>query len=173
MTSKSSPQQWRTVPALVPPNEVDRGTFTVTQGLEEKVALRTVQPDDVDLIYDSWLHSGRTDRGPPVDKAIYFHGQRQVIGELLKRSPVIIACEPAVPAHVLGWVCFELRAGLLVLHYIYVKKAFRRMGIATLMMRDMLAHPDASKGLTYSHWTPAAKPLMKRFHGVYNPYLSR
>lgn len=145
--------------------------------VSELVHLRPAQQEDVDLVYSSWLHSywesePRALKG--VSRALYMDGQQGVIDELVQRAAVVVACDPHSPLDAFGWVCAEEKAGIAVVHYVYVKKHFRRWGLAAhLVTRGVLAEVQAPHGVAYTHQTRAGMPLVRRLKAVFNPYLSR
>ena len=115
-----------------------------------KVVVRPATESDHAFVMDSWLRSfgkGRTwiFRGVQGDR--FYSGHRRVLGEILDRSVVMIACLQEVPDAVLGWVCVEAEC----VHYLYVKNKYRRKRVAS----ELLSQARAMMGemLFCSHQT--------------------
>ena len=104
---------------------------------------------------DFWKNHARKS----MSHGVYSPGQARRIERLLGRSGTLVAYFPEVPDEVLGWAVVEHD----VLHYVYVKSSYRRVGIA--------------KGLTigrvrwYSHPTnEAGRCFMRSIEAQFNPY---
>lgn len=136
------------------------------------IALRAAKPEDIAFFYSatlqSNLYSSNTYRSilPPV----YYRGHKKVLERLLEApgSRMIVACMEDAPEVIIG---FALAGHERLLHYVYVKRPFRKFGVA----RKMLEHLDISPSdCVTSHWTDDATEILraKRLHGlVYNPYV--
>ena len=95
-------------------------------------------------------------------REIYYDWHHRIIENALKRNAYILVAYPkGSPEVIVGYACVENDA----LHYVYVKKAFQQMNIATTML----------KGLHfkyYTHRTDDTKYLMSLIpEAIYNPYL--
>lgn len=109
----------------------------------------------------------------------FFDEHGLVVEDLVTRAQVLVACNPARDYQILGYIVFE--PGMLqVLHWVFVKKAYRwdadaehhpRIGTALLHQ----AFPSKAHGsvvdLPCSHWTKAARHLAPKWRLVYDPFL--
>lgn len=91
---------------------------------------------DEEFLYSTWLKSyalSPTTRGIP--RVIYNKGQRERINRLVADplSVIDIACNPENNELIYGWCC---RTGN-ILHYVYVKNAYRRAGIAKALLEPI------------------------------------
>lgn len=116
-----------------------------TQEKEEKdelpIVIRPMQPGDVSLVLNSWLKSYRdcpASWGTTND--VYFRAQKAVISKLLSRCNVAIASDPQDDDQIFGWLAWEETKDDIVVHYIYVKSLFQRMGVARRLWHH--ANPD-------------------------------
>jgi GNAT superfamily N-acetyltransferase len=130
--------------------------------------VRYANADDRRFVKDSWFESYR--RGgfaPEVGFDLFSEGQRKLIDYLLDLEKgdctVLVAYPTNTPDEILGWLCFELD----VLHYVYVKSAYRKMGCAAGLMERAHGHFKF-----YSHQTRAGVQLAKKYGFRYNPYLT-
>ena len=131
--------------------------------------VREAELADIPFIRDSWKHSfhegGHAPRCEPI---LFWEGQSDVITRLLGRSRVLVASNPEDRAQIFGWVCFEQVGPLGVVHYVVVKRPFRRMGVA----KSLLEH--AVGGLErrmHSHRTKLGERVAARVGSTWNPYL--
>lgn len=90
---------------------------------------------DEKLIVDSWLRSyANSSVAKDIDRAAYYHRQKQVIESLLSRCDVIVAHSPGDIDQVFGWVCFDPRGLEPIVHYVFVKAPMCGFGIGRELM---------------------------------------
>lgn len=124
------------------------------------LSLRIASGDDSRFIHSSW-HTAywKTHARKHTEKAVYDPGQDARIDRLLFRSHVLVAFFPEVPDEVLGWSAVEGDA----LHYVYVKAAYRRRGIATGLVEG--------RAKWYTHATDREGRLfLSKMQLLYSPY---
>ncbi len=114
------------------------------------------------MISHDWFLSYRNNSraGQMIRNDVYDHGQNALISTLIEAHPPVVAVLEAVPEEALAWLCREYTRP--VTHFIYVKFAYRRKGIASMLV-------DGTKH--YTHQTRAGDALFKRHGALYNPYL--
>lgn len=151
------------------------------------IKLRRPRPGDYPVVMDSWLKShqkhshngvrrmkwlrcgcGTKNETPyplsPVKSDVYFEEQRWLINALLENSQLLIACLDDDDDQVFGWVCYAPS----VLHYIYVKVPYRKMGVGRLMLDE--AGITAESPATFTHITGKAFRFLGKRMKAYNPY---
>lgn len=128
-----------------------------------KWIFRNALPDDISFIYSTWLKSYRTGSGLGLasGKHAYFLLYNSIIDQILKRDGVIptIAADPGEPQVIYGYLVAEPG----VVHYIYVKEAFRKFGIAS----DLYKRCGKPKIIT--HRTREITPLLEKYALTCNP----
>ena len=108
------------------------------------IQLRTALAEDVGFIFNSWLKSYRSsDVVKPIMNEVFFAEQHRLIEHLITQHKVIIACNADNPDQVYGFICAGATEGIFTVHYIYVKQAFRRMGIAKMLL-DNKPEPNSN-----------------------------
>lgn len=138
------------------------------------IEIRPMAETDLPFIYSTWIHAiyngNRWDKnmlihkGPPfdfyseMDEPIFHENYRKVIERLMRRSSVKVACLKEDNDVILGWSCSEPE----VLHFVFVKDAWRRMGIA----KDLV--PGNIQFIT--HLTKIGQ-YAKKGHWKFNPFL--
>lgn len=143
---------------------------------EHHVSYRPMTADDEAFVYASWLRSVRNESPAyaMVMDAVFFPAHHVMVERCFESSEVIMACLVDDPSVLIGFACgvSSPRPSGAVLHYVYVKSAFRRMGIAAAMLKALRIDP--SEGCTVTHWTRFCTQIRQRIPlAVYNPYLLR
>ena len=114
-------------------------------------------PADLNLIRASWFKSFADDRDTRIRRDVFDREQNTLIDRLLKAQLPIVVTLKAVPEEVLAWVCRSPD----IVHYVYVKHAFRRQGIAKMLIRD---------AKYYSHETKSGHKLFAGSAVLFNPF---
>lgn len=128
-----------------------------------KWAIRKATEQDISFIYATWLNSYRTGSQLASDtkKSIFFDNYKQVIDQILIESEVHVACLIDDLNVIIGYSVSDL--GLL--HYIFVKEAFREMGVAKSLYQ-WIESPTV-----FTHRTNSIeKILSKHAELIYNPF---
>jgi hypothetical protein len=132
---------------------------------EIKIQFREAVENDLELVFSSWLKSYRCSQlARTIPTTAYYEGHHKVIERLVVKSRVICAVDPEDSNHVYGWCCWE-NTTTPVLHYVYVKFSFRRLGIGLKLIQQ----PTAGE-FVYTHETSSFKAMCQG--GRYNPYLA-
>lgn len=128
--------------------------------------IRSPQEQDIPFIFATWLRSFYSDNhysymtpvGPKSDirKSIYFENYRKVIDHLLEHSDVDIACLKDTPEVILGYMISKPP----LLHYCFVKDAFRHLGIAESMFDKRFK--NESEEIECTHITKSTMPFLKK-----------
>ena len=101
--------------------------------LLELVSFRPMVEADLPFVMSSWLKSLRPHAEWASSKA-FFEVHRRVIDGLLARSTVTVAVQKGDPTAIVGWAAQDTLAPHVV-HYVYVKRAFRLAGVAKTLVR--------------------------------------
>src|SRR5271165_681887 len=110
--------------------------------MESNFTIRLGNKEDLPFIFSTWLKSFRysSSFAKEIDNETYYKFHQQVIERILSRSPSIyIACDQLHPDTVFGYIVYEGP----VLHFAYVKKSFRKLGIARALLPytpDFISH---------------------------------
>lgn len=72
----------------------------------------------------------------PIDNVIYSFEQRQLVARLVTDPDVVVdvLCDQANPDVILGWMASTVSTPAPIIHYIFVKRDFRRLGCASALM---------------------------------------
>ncbi len=128
---------------------------------EAKILVRDIEPADLDFIQASWKNSlCYTKPYRYIPKSIFYNFYSSVISRIIGRPGIEIksAVLETEPNIVLGFVVYEPG----IIHWIYVKEDWRRLGIAKRLM---------PKGIKYSsHITELGWQIMPESID-YNPFI--
>lgn len=139
-----------------------------------EVTIRPFKSTDANLIYSTWLrnyfHSSAFAK--KISSDVFFKYHQLIVERILSRSKdhVLIACLPDAPDVIVGYLVYEKLPQDLVIHYCYVKKAFRKLGIAKSLFAS--AGIDLDQSNYYSHLTYEVEPIIRTYPNlIYSPYL--
>lgn len=141
-----------------------------------QVILRGADADDVSFIYSSWLrcfHDTST-WAQQMPRRIFFDNHKKVIEKVLAESNVVVAANPEDPGQIFGYVVFQPSVGkVAVLHWVYVKEPFRRLGIAAdlFAVAKRIAEHDELLPVVGTHYNLRWDVLATKWNLVFNPYL--
>jgi hypothetical protein len=126
--------------------------------------LRLAIGSDLNFIYSTWLDSYRYDSslGKSCRNSTFYPSYQLVIDHILARASVVVVCMPDQEKVIFGYLVYEPK----ILHYCFVKQAFRELGLAGLMWREAICP------LVHTHKTLGAEPILlnhKEF--VFNPFM--
>lgn len=125
--------------------------------------IRPMLDTDLNFVLSTWLKSYYEEQKRNGSKGViypkddvFFQGHQAKIKEILKTAECSIATAPDDDSQILGWACFEKG----IVHYIYVKQVFRKLGVAKRLMPAQVN--------SYSHHTRYSRYLNNGL--TYDPY---
>jgi GNAT superfamily N-acetyltransferase len=129
---------------------------------EIPLVVRPYSPEtDEGFVYDTWIKSyaDACSTGHPLRRnPAYCSNMRARIRMVLAReSRCLVAAWADDPTVFLAWGCAEDD----VIHFVYVKKPYRRQGIGRLLV-SKLVPPVAPWHVKYTHQTPAVMEMWLR-----------
>jgi hypothetical protein len=129
------------------------------------VCVRTLLPEDKNFIFATWL------RGLYYGDSVYSHMRKQtfmagyhaVIDHILEKPTTVvkIACLKDDPSVILGYSV--LSEAETVLEFVFVKKQWRKIGIAKDLVPSTVRH--------VTHLTKAGLGIVKQKDWDFNPFL--
>jgi len=135
------------------------------------IQVRPASEADKPFIFSSWLrhYKNRSYFAKRIRNSIYYKWHHLIVERALS-SPncvAMIAHPENEPDVILGFVVGEKSDEASVLHFIYVKPAFKRMGIAKhLLKKSGLENSDF-----FTHWTFDVDGLLAKLPNMnYDPY---
>ena len=126
-----------------------------------KLLIRNLEESDLPFIFSTWLkglYHGNL-MFSKINQDLFYSKYHVVLENLLKQSSVMVCCLEDEPDVILGYSVFSSPR----LHWVFVKKAWRKMGIAKSLLPQDLTE--------VSHLTKLGETLMKKTKWVFNPFL--
>jgi GNAT superfamily N-acetyltransferase len=153
---------------------------------EKAFALRPGRLDDRSFILASWLQNYRREShfARRITDTVFYANHHDVADALLRRCRVTVATLKNDDAEILGYLVWEAPAEGRphVLHWCYVKKPFRRMGVGRALVEATGAPKDLD-GCYITHatmlwfaarraegYSPGLEAMFPKV--IYNPYLA-
>lgn len=104
-----------------------------------KVLVRNRKPEDLPLVFDSYLKSWRVSKfAGVIPNHLYFDTQRTLLEDLIQRGASVYVCYPEGHEDlILGWACSEVKEGKCVLHYLYVKDPYLGMRLPEILLESL------------------------------------
>lgn len=137
------------------------------------VTFRIATEDDIPFFYNATLqsHYYSSSTNKHILPGIYFAEHKLLLSRLLQHptTRLSIVCDESSPEVIMGFCLHDTEDD--IVHYIYVKRPFRRFGIGTMLM----AYAEISvPQIQASHWTYDATAIWRKhcYPGVaFNPYI--
>lgn len=130
------------------------------------IEVRVAKLEDLPFIYSTWLRSYRhaSQFARKIKNEVFYDMHHKVIDRFIARGGEVYVAHPkGEPDVILGYLCMDTTAP--IAQYIYVKKPFRKMGIAKELIKDK----DIKM---FTHWTSDTDWISKKLPElIYNPYL--
>ena len=136
-------------------------------------SLRSYRAEDFNFIANSYLKSYR--RSPEVRhmlNEVYYPTFTQRLEYMLKTSTILVACSNEDPSHILGYAIVNKDHTWDILHYVYVKYTFRRMGVATELVKHLCPHIGTRMTLV-SHLRKNWAEAEAKYKLVFDPQYGR
>lgn len=137
---------------------------------------RKYRPTDLSYISDSWVRSCRSQYpfSAMSTDAIRKFGER--VCALVSVSETLVCHDPDNEDIIYGFITYEkglyIGRNIPTLHYIYVRRNFRKLGIASTLFQEALGQEQAP--IAYTHITRSLKDgnLIQKWQlGDFDPYL--
>lgn len=140
------------------------------------ITLRGVSgKDDIAFIINAWLKSYEDAYFVRyIPSQIYFDEHRKMILKMIASEDTRVAVNQDDEDQILGFITFSSQkiSKTPVIHYLYVKSAFRKLGVGTELLREAMheaKHEDKLPLVTTAYSGQFKRFCEKPF--VYNPYL--
>lgn len=140
--------------------------------MSPEIEVRAAYIEDVPFLFATLLRSYRhaSNFARRISNDVFYKYHHAFLDACLKRngSKVLVAHPKGEPDVILGYLLTEaLPSGEEIIHYTYVKKSFRQMGIARALWAKL-----ENKEYIFTHYTVDADWIVKKFNTLtYNPYL--
>lgn len=143
------------------------------------VRLRT--KGDLERIFSDWLRSYRKEGGMGISNEVYFYWHHRVVESYwVDRSATwLVCCDTSDTSKIYGWLCGHVADSAAgdqrLLHYVYVPKLYRRLGVASRLVATFDQRQDRKdQAIVTTAQTAPGKLLVASLYAVnvYNPYFA-
>jgi len=132
--------------------------------------VRDVCTEDISFIMSTWLKSYRkTQDNKRIVNGVYFPHTSNIITTILSGAKVLIAYNPLEEDHIYGYIVYNYLEEVLIIHYTYTKRQFRRFGIMRSMIEQLKKSTELPTICTFA--TPVYDVLKDRMNLMYNPFM--
>lgn len=142
-----------------------------------EVSFRLAEEKDIPFIKDTYSESFKdAPASRHIHAPIYKKGARRTIDALRARAACYVVTPPLYPDLLLGWAIVEATPGGVggdaCIHYVYVKKAYRKAGVSTALVSFLLSllNIGAESDIRFSHWRLPAGKIARRHNWRFDPY---
>lgn len=125
------------------------------------IEVRKAQEQDTNFILSTWLKGALHGNSffSLIPRDTFFENYERVIKAIIERAETRIATLPDDPNIILGYSVTEPG----IIHWVYVKKAWRKMGIAKTLTQGPFD--------TVTHVTDLSLAILKNKPKIFNPFL--
>lgn len=127
--------------------------------------IRDANSKDLAFITSSWSQSYYPQSNLSFDD--YKHFQNILMKTILKDSYNLIACDDTDQDVIFGWICHTEYLNEPVVHYLYVKAIYRRLGVAKALMNEVMGN---DKEYYYYTHNPENKKILEALTFVGGDY---
>lgn len=124
---------------------------------------------DLDFLFNSWLKSYRhSNECNAMNNEVFFKRFGKIITKIIGDSVLIIACNPEDVDQIYGYMVYKNLDDVFVLHYIYVKFPYRKLGIAKRMLE---AVADTKKPIVVTFANRWVDSMRHKLLLTFDPYI--
>lgn len=116
--------------------------------------IRTIKKIDEDFIYHSWLHSVKCPTRAVSTMT------RFLIDSLVEDKSISIWCPDDDVNHIIGWIAHGKIENTSLLHFMFVKKAFRKNGVGKELLYNV--YPDRKSPVFCTFWSHSMQVIDAR-----------
>jgi ribosomal protein S18 acetylase RimI-like enzyme len=129
------------------------------------ILMRPARPEDQAFIYNSWLKAYRNSKlTREWPNEIYYKAQAKAITQIFFAAKTIIACSAEDKSQIYGYIVFQKVSETQIVHFLYVKQVFRRLGIGKSLVEKAFGEQTDEQEIHTTHWLPRCRKLgWKRF----------
>lgn len=131
------------------------------------IKIRLATESDLPFIFNAYLRSNRNKpEATHMINDVYYPLYSQRLKDILADSDCIVACHSDDDDQILGYAIIGDNHGVPVLHWIYTKLTFRKMGVARALIQTGIKSFGASLTLV-THTCRSMRDLCKKYKLVY------
>ena len=131
---------------------------------------RAIQDSDKNFIFSTWLKSHRaTQDNKRMVNSVYYTNFSEIVTNILTTCSVKVACEPGDNDHIYGYIAYRYIDEMPVVHFVYVKQTYRRLGIMDHLITSLVKDKDIPVVCTFT--SEVYDKIKQRYGLFYNPFM--
>lgn len=139
------------------------------------ITYRRMEEGDTGFIFSTWLKSYRNSEwAKSMSNDVFFSNHKEIVRKILANpnTTVTLICANDAPDQIYGYVVAEIVGASAIVHFLYVKYNFRKMGMMGELMEELgyLSTPDAQSNFI-THLPRNYTTLKDKYSLEYCPYL--
>lgn len=138
------------------------------------IKLRPALATDKPFIKHSWMGSFMVSPfAGSMKKSVYKQFQRSLIEDLLSVSNTMVLCHEDLEDEIFTYCTYRKIGEATVIDYIYTKEAYRKMGLAKILLKRIIEGSEKQTVFfTHTRWPGKKTPsFIVEMNMIYNPYL--
>lgn len=105
--------------------------------------LRGPQKSDINFILSSWLKSFYSSKYNLINDQFFFAPDywkymKLLIQHIINKSLITVLVNPEDTDQIYGWACYQIIDSKLIIHWVYVKYTFRKLGFGKHIYNALL-----------------------------------
>lgn len=135
----------------------------------DSLAIRDAVPSDEDFIYHSWLNHYQANSyfAKRIPKKTFMKFHSLVANNAMNRAGIVKKIAGDNEFTIYGYVIAESVNDSPIIHYIYVRPEYQRLGIGLALINSLYIE----KEFEVSHWVPILNEISRKMNAfTYNPY---
>jgi len=139
---------------------------SISSSSQLEYSLRAYTDQDLPFIFNSFLKSYRqSPLNLCIPNKVYYEEYHRVLEKILSNQTtgVVIACSESDPGEIFGWLMASITENGPTLIFVYVKQAYRHLGIATNLFK--YAFPQYPNNLSYCFHTTTGALWLVHVYG--------
>lgn len=138
----------------------------------EDLSIRPGTKEDWPLLYNSWLKEYKQNSrwAKRITNDVFFSRHHAIIDYIFnKQTTKIMIAHPYDDSnHIVGYMVMEELNKEQIIHFCFVKFAFRRLGLMKEMFKRAQVNPEK---MIFTHWTYVMDDIFPKFQSMtYDPY---
>lgn len=136
-----------------------------------KFLLRPAEPSDLPMIFSAWLkNQRRVGHNALMTNTVYFEGEDKRMKRILEGASLALMVNLEDQNHIFGFMAWEYVEDLFVLHYIYIKQAFRNFRLGTTAIKTIYSQ-FGRDAFICTNISPSIADKREKYKCRYNPYV--
>jgi len=138
--------------------------------MNDQIKIRDYNFDDYAFVKSSWIKNQSHSKPYSLMlKEEFFNNFGSILDNKIKDCMIYVICNPECEQQTYGYIAYDQREELQVIHFIYIKGIYRGLNISDMLIKS--AFSTSPTHYTHQSDNPAFRHIVKKFKLKYNPFL--